>query len=172
MHRLISTMVTLRPTTEQDAPLLFPLIYRSPVTDNLIYDGPESLEDYSEGMAGIVAKGHVFTILIEEEPAGTIDVRPYADGYRADIGLWLGERFEGRGAGTKSIQLICRYAFAQLPLEKLEATIFEGNHASRRAFEKNGFQLEGTIRMAVRKRGVYRHEWILGLLRSEWTGAL
>ena len=165
-------MVTLRPTTQQDAPLLFPLIHRSPVTDTLIYDGPESLENYSEGMAGIAAKGHLFTIFASDEPAGNVDVRSYADGYRADIGLWLGERFHGRGAGTEAIRLVCHYAFTQLPLEKLEAAIFEGNHASRRAFEKNGFQLEGTIRLAVKKQGIYRNEWMLGLLRSEWAAGV
>ena len=116
-------------------------------------------------MAGIVAKRNVFTLLIEEEPAGTIDVRPYPDGYRADIGLWIGERFHGQGAGTQAIQLICLHPSIQLKLEKLEAMIFEGNHGNRRAFEKNGFQLEGTIRIAVKKSGSYRNEWILGLLR-------
>ena len=52
-------------------------------------------------------------------------------------------------------------------LKKLEATVFVGNHASRRAFEKNGFTLEGTIRRAVRKRGVLVDEWLFGIVGEE-----
>jgi RimJ/RimL family protein N-acetyltransferase len=46
--------------------------------------------------------------------------------------------------------------------------VFTGNYPSRRAFEKNGFRLEGTVRRAVQKRGQLLDEWLLGLLPEEW----
>jgi RimJ/RimL family protein N-acetyltransferase len=50
-------------------------------------------------------------------------------------------------------------------LQKIEATVFAGNMASRRIFEKNGFSLEGTIRKAALKRGQLIDEWLLGIVR-------
>ena len=65
------------------------------------------------------------------------------------------------------MRLLARYAFDELGLAKLEATVFVGNVASRRIFEKNGFLLEGTIRRAVRKRGRFVDEWLFGKLAEE-----
>jgi RimJ/RimL family protein N-acetyltransferase len=56
------------------------------------------------------------------------------------------------------------YGFAELGLHRLDSFIFVGNWASRRAFEKNGFELEGTLRGATLKAGVPRDDWVLGLL--------
>ena len=63
------------------------------------------------------------------------------------------------------------YGFGVLNLEKIEGSVFVGNWASRRIFEKTGFQLEGTIRIAVKKRGVGVDEWLFGILREEYLRA-
>ncbi len=166
-------MVEISPVAAADAGLLFPLVFQSPITDTLLWDGPESLDEFRSGLTEFAedtrgGKKHVFTIRVEGRVAGTIDVRPYSDGYRASVGLWIGEPYQGRGAGTTAIGLVCEYGFARLNLEKIEAFVFVGNDRSLRAFEKNGFLLEGTIRRAVKKRGTYRDEWLLGLLREEY----
>ena len=164
----------IRPLQAADARALFPMVFQSPVTRNLVWDGPESVEEYCDTVAGFAERSrgrtmHIFTIEDEQgTPIGNIDLRPYDDGYRGDMGLWIGEAHQGRGHGTAAIRLAAQYAFGQLGLEKLEASIFLGNYASRRAFEKNGFRCEGTIRKAVRKQGVLIDEWLMGLLREEF----
>jgi RimJ/RimL family protein N-acetyltransferase len=45
----------------------------------------------------------------------------------------------------------------------LEATIFIGNLASRKAFEKAGFKLEKTLENAVQKRGNAVDEWLMAI---------
>lgn len=165
----------IRPIEPGDAAVLFPMVFHSAVTRNLVWDGPESLEEYCEAIAGFAARTqegsmHIFTIVdgATEDLAGSIGVRPYSDGFRGDIGLWLGEAHQGRGHGTSAIHLACQYGFERLGLEKIEASIFTGNYPSRRCFEKNGFRCEGTIRMAVRKQGVLVDEWVMGLPRAEF----
>ena len=37
---------------------------------------------------------------------------------------------------------MCRIAYAELGLERITATVFEGNRASERVLEKNGFRLK------------------------------
>jgi RimJ/RimL family protein N-acetyltransferase len=46
--------------------------------------------------------------------------------------------------------------------------VFTNNPASRRIFEKNGFQVEGTIRLAINKRGQLLDEWLLGITKEEF----
>ncbi len=113
---------------------------------------------------------HLFTIVerVSGRLAGNLDVRPYRGSHRGDMGIWLGEDFQGRGLGTAAIGRAVDYGFTNLGLLKMEAFVFTGNYPSRRAFEKNGFRLEGTVRRAVQKRGQLLDEWLLGLLPEEW----
>jgi RimJ/RimL family protein N-acetyltransferase len=48
--------------------------------------------------------------------------------------------------GTRAIDLISRYAFEQLRLHRVYAYVLALNPRARRAFEKAGFELEGTLR--------------------------
>ncbi len=61
-----------------------------------------------------------------------------------DIGLIIGERSAwGRGFATEAISLVCDFAFKQLRLHKVTASMYEENVGSTRAFEKAGFTIEG-----------------------------
>jgi ribosomal-protein-alanine N-acetyltransferase len=164
-------MITLRPVRAEDADLLYPFLIGTGVPDTLLWDGPASLDEYRESLARFAAgtecgELHHFAIVDGEQPIGCIGVRPEND-FRGDVGLWIGRDFHGRGIGTEAVRLAARYAFETLRLDKLEATVFVGNVASRRVFEKNGFLLEGTIRRAVKKRGRLVDEWLFGLLPEE-----
>ena len=165
-------MLALRPITESDAEPLFPLIYRSSVTDTLVWDGPESLEEFKASLrereektlAGVL---HSFAIINDGVPIGAMRIAPNESGSTGDIGLWIGLPFQGRGLGTEAVRQVAAIGFGRLKLHRLEARIFVGNTASRRIFEKNGFSVEGTLRHATLKRGRYVDEWILGRIRQE-----
>lgn len=163
------------------------MIFQRPVTDTIQWDGPASLAAYQEALtekATAVTAGaeHFFTILYFGEggvggadgdagngiPAGSISLRPES-AHRANIGLWIGERFHGLGLGSAAVREILAYGFDTLSLERIEAAIFVGNLPSRRIFEKNGFALEGTLRSAVCKRGAFLDEWLLAITRSDWA---
>jgi RimJ/RimL family protein N-acetyltransferase len=45
------------------------------------------------------------------------------------------------------------YIFEQLPIERLEAPVFEWNPASMRVLEKCGFVREGILRRSISKDG-------------------
>ena len=165
-------MIELLPISETFAETLFPIIHRTKVTDTLIWDGPESIEEYKSSLriredkmrAGSL---HDFVIASDGQPIGAIGLsaEPSAIG---DIGLWIGVQFHGRGYGTEAVRLIVELGFGKLDLHRLEAKVFVGNAASRRIFEKNGFQLEQTLHQAVRKRGKLLDEWLLGLAREDF----
>lgn len=161
-------MINLRPVVENDADSLFPLIYRSAITDTLIWDGPESLEELRGGLrdrAEQTRRGtlHAFTIVrtVDSVPIGMIAISPDHANFAGDTGIWIGAPYQGCGYGTEAIRLLVEIAFGELGLHRLEGRVFVGNTASRRAFEKNGFIVEGTLRQAVRKRGRFLDEWLL-----------
>ena len=165
-------MLALCPISESHADTLFPLIYRSPVTDTLIWDGPESLEEFRAALrdreeqtrAGLL---HAFTIMKDGLPIGSIRIAPNKLHANGDIGLWIGSQFQGFGYGTESVRLISAMGFEEFSLHRLEARVFVGNTASRRIFEKNGFDLEGTLRHAVLKHGRFLDEWILAKINQD-----
>lgn len=172
-------MITIRSVRPEDADALFPMIYQQPVTDTLLWDGPQSLESLRSALterANSNARGetHNFTVIetTSGTPVGSCSIRPNLERYRGDIGLWIGQAHHGRGYGTRTVRQLVNYGFTRIGLEKIEASVFTGNLPSRRIFEKNGFTLEGTIRKAVRKRGQLIDEWLFGLIRDEWLTSL
>lgn len=89
---------------------------------------------------------------------------------RADISLFIGDKSSwGMGYGSEAIELLRDWAFRELDLQKLNAGIYAGNIGCRRAFEKNGFDLEGTLRQEVVSDGSRLDVWRMGLPRSCWT---
>jgi RimJ/RimL family protein N-acetyltransferase len=66
---------------------------------------------------------------------------------RAELRIVVGERAShGHGCGTEAIELMAGYALAALELHKVLAYVLATNPRARRAFEKAGFELEGTLR--------------------------
>ena len=85
---------------------------------------------------------------------------------RAELRIIIGEQTHtGRGAGTDAISLLCDYAFKQLKLHKVYAYVLAINPRARRAFEKVGFQLEGTLREDRWSGDAYTDVYLLGKLR-------
>lgn len=69
---------------------------------------------------------------------------------RADISLFIGDQHSwGQGFATEAIALVRDWAFEQRGLHKLSAGLYADNIGSRRAFERCGFQLEGTLQQEV-----------------------
>ena len=86
---------------------------------------------------------------------------------RADLSLFIGERrCWGQGYASEAIAMVCEWAFRELDLQKLNAGIYASNLGSRRAFEKCGFELEGTLRQEVVAAGQRMDVWRMGLPRS------
>ena len=87
----------------------------------------------------------------------------------AAFGIAIGETDEwGKGYGTDTLNAICDFGFGELRLERIWLDVYSGNTRGQRAYQKAGFQVEGTLRRAIFKNG--RHDDVLrmSLLRDEW----
>jgi RimJ/RimL family protein N-acetyltransferase len=85
---------------------------------------------------------------------------------KTEVRIVIGNREHlNHGAGTEAIALISDYAFTQLDLHKVYAYVLGINPRARRAFEKAGFVLEGTLREDRRVAESYADVYFLGKLK-------
>ena len=97
---------------------------------------------------------HIFSIKNNDVFVGIIDLRPRSgiDRITAEIGYWVASEFAGQGIGTKAVELIVEYGFANIPeLLKIYARVFHTNPASMRVLEKAGFVKEGVLKKSCIK---------------------
>jgi RimJ/RimL family protein N-acetyltransferase len=86
---------------------------------------------------------------------------------KAELRVVVGEpAARGHGVGSEAIDLLCRYAFEHLSLHRIYAYVLAINPGARRAFEKAGFRLEGTLRDDRWSIDGYVDTWLLGRLKD------
>lgn len=164
---------TLRKWRDTDAPALAsaannPKIYRN-LRDAM--PSPYTLEDARDYIHVCVNADESLKLLraidINGRAVGSIGVFVGSDVYRkcAELGYWLAEEYWGRGITTEAVGQICREAFEKLDIARIYAEPFARNAGSRRVLEKNGFQLEGVMKMAAFKDGEYLDWCMYALLK-------
>jgi RimJ/RimL family protein N-acetyltransferase len=73
-----------------------------------------------------------------------------------------------KGYGSEAAGLALAFAFDELNLHRITATIFDYNERSIALFEKLGFQREGAFREFILRDGQRYDMLLYGLLRHEW----
>ncbi|EAR00325.1 GNAT family N-acetyltransferase [Maribacter sp. HTCC2170] len=82
---------------------------------------------------------------------------------------WIGREFQGSGLNSHMKDLMINHAFEKMDFEKIEFRIDERNVRSRKAVEKLGGILEGTLRKNVfLLDGFKRNTCCYGILKEEW----
>jgi len=151
-------VVTLRPLTEQD----FPLLYRWNGDDDVLHfsEGdvdPYTPEEVDSIYASLSRSNDCFIIETEEgTPIGECRIgairSPFppplnnsTDCRKVDI--VIGEKeFWGKEYGSRAIGLLCRHAFERTSCSHLFAEgILDYNERARKAFERNGFKVYSSI---------------------------
>jgi RimJ/RimL family protein N-acetyltransferase len=84
------------------------------------------------------------------------------------LGVMIGDtRLQGKGLGTDAVRAVCRHAFDDLGLHKVELDVLADNARAIRCYEKVGFKSEVLKRGAMFKEGVFKDELRMGLLRED-----
>lgn len=87
----------------------------------------------------------------------------------ARYGILLGEHHpQTRGVGTEVTQLLLRYAFDVLNLNRVELSVFDFNTRAYKGYQQIGFQEEGRLRQRRFGDGEYHDEVIMAILRDDW----
>lgn len=88
----------------------------------------------------------------------------------AEIGFWTVPTARGRGVMVEAVQVVCRWAFAEMGRERIEWQAGVGNIASRRVAERAGFTMEGVLRSRLLLAGRRADAWVGSRLRSDTAG--
>lgn len=137
---------------------------------------PNDMDSLRENVASkLKDKNNVFLTIIRsdtDEHIGNIKLGPIDWMHRlADVGVLIGDKASwGKGYATEAIGLVVRLAFQQLNLHKLTAGYYSDNKGSGKAFNSNGFVIEGIRRKHRLCEGLYVDTVILGLLREDIEG--
>jgi RimJ/RimL family protein N-acetyltransferase len=79
----------------------------------------------------------------------------------AEIGYWTVPAARGQGVAAMAVDAACRWAFATLPIDRIELCHAVENAASGRVAEKAGFTQEGLLRRSYRYGDGVKHDELL-----------
>lgn len=84
-------------------------------------------------------------------------------------GIVIGEKeYQGKGYGTEAMELLLKYGFNTLNLNRIELEVYDFNIRAIKSYKKLDFIEEGRKRQAVWINGRYHDEIIMAILKEEW----
>lgn len=104
-----------------------------------------------------------------KQSVGAVDLFEF-DGFhqRAGVGILIGKhQMRNNGYATEALKLIKDYSFLHLGLRQLFCNILEDNKASLKLFQKEGFEITGTMKAWVRSGEHYKDQFFLQLFKGE-----
>ncbi len=88
--------------------------------------------------------------------------------YKADLGYWLLEPYQGKGIITQAVRAMLRYGFDVVGLHRIELLCAVENAPSRAVAERLNFTHEGIMRRGERIRHHYFDVHVYALLEDDW----
>ncbi len=115
-------------------------------------------------------KSVVFAAVLREsgELIGSVGLVRESAHERAEIGYVVGEPHWGKGYATEATARVLRYAFEELKLSRVNASVHATNVGSIRVLEKLGLIQEGVQRRHIQRFGEWKDIVLFGVLREEW----
>lgn len=115
---------------------------------------------------------YVFAIRKQEEFVGLIGFRDTDKlNKKTEIGYWLSEKYQKQGIITKSVAVLCDFAFNIQALNRIQIKCAVGNKLSIKIPLRLGFKLEGVERQGELLTGnVFTDLEVYSKLRCDYIG--
>jgi [ribosomal protein S5]-alanine N-acetyltransferase len=115
--------------------------------------------------------GHGFGVFVDGEFAGEINLTniqrgPFQNGY---VGYWIDERHAGKSYTPEGVVVLCRFAFDELALHRIQISIVPRNAASRRVVEKLAIRDEGIAVRYLEINGTWEDHVRYAITSEEWA---
>ena len=106
----------------------------------------------------------------DDEPVGVISLMNISDANAsAELSVIVGHPDNRhQGYGTEAIELLIRYAFEELGLNRVGLSAFDFNGEAISAYEKLGFAVEGRYRQAIKRNSGFHDAILMSILKNEW----
>ena len=103
-------------------------------------------------------------------PIGTIGLSSIDKAnLKAEYGIIIGENdYIGKGYAKEASQLILKYAFDELHLNKVFLKVFDDNNRAIGMYNTLGFSIDGILRQDIFKQGAFHNVIEMSFLKKEW----
>ncbi|MFM8267502.1 MAG: GNAT family N-acetyltransferase [Ilumatobacteraceae bacterium] len=120
-----------------------------------------------ERLAGVAIGLGLF---VGPDLAGEVNLNGIVRGAQqsATIGYWIDRAKAGNRYIAEAVVVVCRFAFEQLHLHRIEVCIVPRNHNSRRVMEVLGFRDEGTALRFLEINGTWEDHVRYAITAEEW----
>ncbi len=114
--------------------------------------------------------GYAYGIFVADAFVGEINLSivqrgPFQSAY---IGYWIDEAHGGQGLMPEALVCLCRTAFEELHLHRVQISIIPRNTASRRVVEKLQIRDEGVAQRYLEINGVWEDHTRYAITAEEW----
>lgn len=112
-----------------------------------------------------------FGVFVDDQFAGEINLNNVARGalQSATVGYWIDQARAGHRYIAEGVVAVCRFAFEQLRLHRLEICIVPRNRNSRRVMEVLAFREEGVAVRYLEINGTWEDHVRYAITAEEWT---
>jgi len=112
-----------------------------------------------------------FGIFVDQRLAGEVNINNVTRGalQSGTVGYWIDEARAGNAYTSEAVCVVCRYAFEELDLHRLEVCIVPRNTNSRRVVDKLGFREEGIAERYLEINGTWEDHVRYAVTVEEWT---
>ncbi len=173
--RLKTKRLTLRKVEPEDIDSIFKYASDIEIDRYVGWDYHKSIDDTKEFVDSILTKYQ------KDEPSdwgiidnqakcmiGTIGLFNYnkIHGF-IEIGYALSREYWNKGIMTEALNIVNRYCYDELNVNRIEANCFIENIGSKKVLEKCGFRSEGILREKFYAKGKYNDVEIFSKIRNE-----
>ena len=150
--------ISLRAVEEKDLQLLYKIRYDEVVNEQLFSIFPLSMSIQNEWLESMLKSLKYKVFMIENDEFKTIGCVRLNDidhlNRKVEVGADVQEIFRGKGYGKKIYELLFKYCFDCLNMNKMYLYVFEDNSIAITLYKKVGFKEEGKL-----CNHVYRNGW-------------
>lgn len=170
------SQVTLRPLTREDTDKILSWRNRDDVRFNLYNSDLLTAGQHLWYFDNYVSAGKVRQFVIQVEENGTVrDIGSVflkaidTHSRKAEFGIFIGDpTARGKGFGTPATKKILEYGFETMGLNRIYLTVLADNSAAIRAYERAGFQLEGTMREDFLRGTQFVDVVLMGMTKADY----
>jgi ribosomal-protein-serine acetyltransferase len=133
--------------------------------------GPEFMKAFVKRAQLSAAEGRemAFVVVFEERLVGRVGIYKIDQQNKsAEIGYWLGKDFERQGIMVQSVNVLLKYCFDLLRLQRIEIRCGEFNTRSQRIPEKLNFRKEGLLKNAEFIGPHFHNLYLYALCREDY----
>lgn len=171
----VVTQFHIRPIRRGDGEGINTLRRMPGVFENILGIPSEQIHRNEEYIARMDGNSHQFVAVAFEDGGelivGSIGLEVFSNPrlrHAGGVGLMVHKKYQGQGIGSALMETALDVADNWLMLVRIELGVFQDNVRAIHLYQKYGFEIEGTKRMAAIRGGAYADELMMARIHPQY----